>query len=149
MGIIHYRWLSRNMVLYKVPVNTFFRPNSEDVQYMIANRTSKKVRRMQKGYSRMEGKQMGRADIESLFCLERNFRTLDDGRAKFYFGQPVHLFWASWFASAKEPPKRLGGTSGFRKPEWFESKIVSDRIKLPSGAMYAGHPVDGWGYKVF
>ena len=137
------------MVVHKMPVNMRFHPNPEEVEFMLVNRTTKRVKRMQKGYSRMEGKQMGRADIESLFCLERNFRTLDDGRAKFYFGQPVHLFWASWFASAKEPPKRLGGTSGFRRPEWFESKIVSDRIKLPSGAMYAGHPVDGWGYKVF
>ena len=137
------------MSVYKMPADTRFHPNSKEVEYMIANRTTKKVKRMQKGYSRMEGKGMGRADIESLFCLERNFRTVEVDLPKFHFGQQVHLFWASWFASAKEPPKRIGGTSGKRRPEWFESTIMSDRIKLPSGAMYAGHPVDGWGYKVF
>ena len=149
MGIINYRWLSRNMSVYKMPADTRFHPNPKEVEYMLVNRTTKKVKRMQKGFSRMEGKAMGRADIESLFCLERNFRTVEVDLPKFHFGQKVHLFWASWMFDAKEPPERIGGKKGKRRPEWFESTIISPPMKLPSGAMYAGLPMTGWGYKVF
>jgi len=64
-------------------------------------------------------------------------------------GQKVHLFWASWMRSAKEPPLSIGGKKGLKKPEWFDSTILSHPMKLPSGAIYGGHPMSGWGYKVF
>ena len=138
------------MSVYKMPADTRFHPNSHQYEFMCGvKRTTKKVKRMEKGFRHMEGKEMGHADIESLFCLERNFRTVEVDLPKFHFGQQVHLFWASWFVSAKEPPERIGGKKGKRRPEWFESTIISQPIKLPSGAMYAGHPATGWGYKVF
>ena len=104
---------------------------------------------MEKGFQYMEGKGMGHADVESLFCLEKNFRREKQDLPKFTLGQKVHLFWASWMRSAKEPPLSIGGKKGLKKPQWFESTILGPPMKLPSGAMYGGLPMTGWGYKVF
>ena len=134
---------------YKVRADAHCHPNLFEYQLMCGDkRTLKKARKMAKGFARRELNAMRKADVES-FAFGGDFRRDKQDLPKFTLGQKVFLFWARWMHSAKEPPSRIGGKKGKKRPEWFDSTILSHPMKLPSGAMYGGYPVHGWGYKVF
>ena len=62
------------MPVYKMRAGTHFYPTSDQYQFLCGvKRKTKAARRMEKGFQYMEGKGMGHADVESLFCLEKTF----------------------------------------------------------------------------
>ena len=56
-----------------------------------------------------------------------------DPEGKFANGQSVLNWWASWFATAVEPPKKLKGK---HRPKWYDSNIIAQMAKMD--VHYAG-----------
>ena len=129
-------------------------------------KTSKKLKKTEKGWAFGEGRVMIKADFESrVMCLELGrgglLQRLQEAEElyelalqktvpapaevpepKFAPGQSVLQWWAGWFSAQKEPKLHYNKKE---RPSWYSGEIASP-AQWQSEIVYAGVAYTGWVY---